>query len=385
MKIVELSRVYPTQGCIGGMERHSLNLSEGLAALGHEVHVLTTSHPVEDATEILHNKVIVHHLPCISKQYSEEYFSLTKKWVDIIKPDIIHSESSSCKGLLDSSRIPIIATFWGLNWEFMRADLRLYKLTNDEWYLEDFKARLPKHFEDFNVVRKVARIVAVNEMFRHDFVNDFFEPLEKVELIYPGVDQTLFKPLQPLDRPFHDPIRLLCVGRLAKDKGYNVVFGAMQKYLYEGNITLTLVGAGNIESWKKLASNMGISEKVNFIQNAKYEDMPAIYNDHDIFIDPTLRYTGIDFTVMEAMSCGIPVIVSDQGFTYIDDNTPASNVCFNIFAMGDAWSLSCEIMDIIGHDPKNLKRLRKANLEIARSYFDRNSMVERYDGLFNSL
>jgi glycosyltransferase involved in cell wall biosynthesis len=53
-------------------------------------------------------------------------------------------------------------------------------------------------------------------------------------------------------------------------------------------------------------------ENINLLSNVDNTKMPQIYNAHKIFIFPS-RYEAMQLTPLEAMSCGVPVIISNVG------------------------------------------------------------------------
>jgi glycosyltransferase involved in cell wall biosynthesis len=89
MRIVSVCRAYPTHRP-GGMLHVVQDRAEALAALGHEVHVLTTAH---DRYGVLEGDVTVHHLPATSRSYSAEFAELCHQECERLRPEIIHLDS----------------------------------------------------------------------------------------------------------------------------------------------------------------------------------------------------------------------------------------------------------------------------------------------------
>ncbi len=44
-----------------------------------------------------------------------------------------------------------------------------------------------------------------------------------------------------------------------------------------------------------------------------FESLPDYFNSCDIFVNPTIRQNGYDLTILEAMACEKPVVVSNIG------------------------------------------------------------------------
>ncbi|MCK4790874.1 MAG: glycosyltransferase family 4 protein, partial [Desulfobacteraceae bacterium] len=74
------------------------------------------------------------------------------------------------------------------------------------------------------------------------------------------------------------------------------------------DVSLTIVGLGNFEAkLKKLCTKYGLDSMVSFYGYCPNEKLSSIYQDHDVFILPSLAESfGIVF--LEAMACGLPVI-----------------------------------------------------------------------------
>ncbi len=59
-----------------------------------------------------------------------------------------------------------------------------------------------------------------------------------------------------------------------------------------------------------MISNMGLKERVIFVGYVSDSDLVDLYQAADIYMDPSL-YEGFGLQVLEAMSCGTPVLCSN--------------------------------------------------------------------------
>jgi len=104
--------------------------------------------------------------------------------------------------------------------------------------------------------------------------------------------------------------RLLAVGRLYPQKGYDVLFKAFALFLSVHNgWRLSILGEGPLRSGlEKLSCELGISENVDWL-GMKADPLPE-YKAADIFVLAS-RYEGTPNALLEAMSVGVPVVVTD--------------------------------------------------------------------------
>lgn len=92
------------------------------------------------------------------------------------------------------------------------------------------------------------------------------------------------------------------VGRLEKQKNLPPLLDALKGLAHK----LTIIGSGSMrEELQRKSRENNID--VRFISKLPHSKMPRILNQHEIFILPSL-YEGNPKVLLEAMSCGLPVI-----------------------------------------------------------------------------
>jgi glycosyltransferase involved in cell wall biosynthesis len=111
--------------------------------------------------------------------------------------------------------------------------------------------------------------------------------------------------------------RLLYVGRFIPLKAVNLLIRALQGISWEDpqvDFQATLIGDGGdyYQYCRDMVKKAGLEKKITFLGRLKREAIIAYYHSHDIFCFPSLKESS-GCVVMEAMSCGIPVIVADRG------------------------------------------------------------------------
>jgi glycosyltransferase involved in cell wall biosynthesis len=172
-----------------------------------------------------------------------------------------------------------------------------------------------------------------------------------VPIIYNGVETDVFTP----ERSTSSAIRLLCVGRLIERKGQHHLLRsfAQLRARHTQALLLTLVGTGDAEpELRQLAQDLGLADAVRFLGFVPRAEMPEVYRHADIFVLPS-QSEGMSIALLEAMSAGLPVVVTDTGGT--DELvTPGENGL--VVQWADLGGLTSALAQIIG-DPALRERM----------------------------
>ena len=109
---------------------------------------------------------------------------------------------------------------------------------------------------------------------------------------------------------------ILSVGRLSKEKGFEYLLKAFSLLKERSNARLVILGEGKEEAnLKKLSKELGIDKQVLFLG---FKDNPYKYMKRStIFVFPSL-YESFGIAMVEAMSCGVPVIAT-KSYVGIED------------------------------------------------------------------
>lgn len=151
------------------------------------------------------------------------------------------------------------------------------------------------------------QIISQSEYMKKDLIENYNIKKDHIDVIYNPVDIINVEALanKNIINPYKSSkVNLLAVGRLDYQKGFDLLIEAMIKL--DDRFHLTIVGQGKEESkLKYLAESYGAQEKITF---AGFKSNPYIYMMHaDLYILSS-RYEGLPNTVLEANTCGIPVI-----------------------------------------------------------------------------
>ncbi len=151
---------------------------------------------------------------------------------------------------------------------------------------------------------------------------------QKMTVIPPGVDTRLFYP-----RDQHNSRRrldlpcgrlLLFVGRIERLKGIDTLLEAaallMKRPGYD-DLRVLIVGGDadtnnsnnpELRRVKKLADDLGIASRVDFMGSQPQTELPFFYSAADLTIMPS-HYESFGMVALESMACGTPVIASRVG------------------------------------------------------------------------
>lgn len=132
------------------------------------------------------------------------------------------------------------------------------------------------------------------------------ETLEiEMKVIPNGVDSTKFTP----DYNISKPIEVITVSRLTERKRIQDIIEAVKNL----DVNLKIIGDGvKKKSLEKLSKDLRIEDKCDFLGRVKHTKLPEYYKSADIFVLPS-RKEGMSNTILEAISSGLPVIITDTG------------------------------------------------------------------------
>jgi glycosyltransferase involved in cell wall biosynthesis len=135
-------------------------------------------------------------------------------------------------------------------------------------------------------------------------------PAEKVQVFTYWVDQNTFRPIPHAKQEigWNRKFVVLFVGRLVEEKGIIPLLNASEKW--DASIDLAIAGVGPLQSiFKKY------NKKNNLIYLGKVDQdtLPFYYSAADLLIIPSIHDEGFGRVIVEALSCGTPIIGSNRG------------------------------------------------------------------------
>ena len=322
MNVLMLTWEFPPRK-VGGLAVHVYNISREFVKKGLGVYVVTCDFPETPEHEIF-DGIGVYRFP--SFEYSSPDFitwalamqnTMKKAAAKVLqknKIDIIHSHDwlSALAGisLKHAFRLPLIGTIHSTE-------------SGRRGGLWDDGQRMIHHCEGL-LTFEAWRVICCSEYMADQIVSLFSVPRDKISIIPNGVIAQKFvlkkqisnKELREFRSKFADPDEriVMFVGRLVPEKGTNVLIGAVPIILKTiPNANFVIVGDGWMKNnFMKIAWDLRVNHKTIFTGYISDEDLQKLYQVADVAVFPSL-YEPFGIAALEAMSAGIPTIVSDTG------------------------------------------------------------------------
>lgn len=171
-----------------------------------------------------------------------------------------------------------------------------------------------------DVAHSVDRVICASEGERELLSEVLGVSPARVSIVPCGVDTGHF---QPRDRSEarakigldgDEPV-VLYVGRIEKLKGIEILVRAASQI--ESCYQLVILGGDTKDADRKrelmkLARDLGVCQRIHFIDAVPHEDLPLYYSAADVCVVPSY-YESFGLVAVEAMACGLPVIASRVG------------------------------------------------------------------------
>lgn len=168
------------------------------------------------------------------------------------------------------------------------------------------------------------------------------------------------------DRNITTTAQILCVGRLAPEKGQALLLEAVAALAADqGAFRVQFVGDGPDRNWlERRAEELGIASQVEFAGWVDQNRLLALYAETDLFVLPSLA-EGIPMVLMEAMAMEIPCVAPCiTGIPELIEH----GVDGMLFLVADVEDLSAKIRNLLD-SPELCRGIgRRARARVVRDY-----------------
>ena len=222
------------------------------------------------------------------------------------KPDLFFSPTHYSPWLSPVKRVVTVFDLSYLRFPDLFQQKDLYQLTN--WTKQS--------------IEKAAHIITISQSSKKDIIKNYKVDPKKITVCYPGYNETQFHKISDndaiqkvLDKYNIKGNYILFIGTVQPRKNLKRLIQAFAKI---ENLKLVVVGKIHGEgrqAWKfeeilELPKKLEIEDRIIFTGFVSNQDMLYLLNGATAFALPSL-WEGFGIPVVDAMACGVPVIVSN--------------------------------------------------------------------------
>lgn len=290
---------------------------------------------------LLTRMCIVNHLRHVIKKF---------------KPDILHSGYIRFHGYYGalSGFHPTLSMPWGSD-VLMRPDKTEY---------------------DMRIVRYTLQhadmITCDCELVKNRIIQLAGCPPEKIVVFPWGVDLMIYRPIEGLS-PIREQIGWQKNDILIMNRSFEPIYGI--EFFLEAlpsvfricpNVRVLMIGKGSLEGkFRSMVEEMKLSDKVYFMGAVDDQTMVQCLNAADIYVTTSLS-DGTSASMLEAMACGLPVVVSDAPvyFEWVQDGINGY-----IAPRKNSAAVAERLIELL-KNPAKCMDMGRRNLQIARERAD---------------
>lgn len=232
------------------------------------------------------------------------------------------------------------------------------------------------------ILKRIDRFVTVSRETQRELQEAGFEE-KQIALIPNGVDTEFFCPPSREQRSNKNTVDstkiLLYVGRIAQEKGLDILLRAVSLLPRSYELKLRVLGNGPLwEEMQALVAHLGISDQVEFL--GEVENVREHLQSADMFVLPS-RFEGLSNALLEAMACGLPVVATKTSGT-VDVLRHGENGL--LVDVEDPKALAAAIEQLL-QETSLAQKLAENAIQTVRMNYSLDSVAERYIALYREL
>lgn len=293
-----VSDLYPS--VVGGIGLHAYEMSKRQKELGCDITIYTSRIGKEPLQEIKEGLKIFRFKPIITIMGNTINPKIMIKIFNNVNDyDLIHAHShlyfstNACSLLKKINSVPLVITTHGLIGQ-----------TAPIWFSNIYLSTIGKF-----TLESADMIISYTEVEKKYLIG-LGIPEKKIRVIHNGIDVELFSPVD--EKIERENKQILWVGRFVPGKGVEYLIEAINILAKKHhNFRLLMIGKGPMENIiKQKIQDFNLENRITIQKFIPNSELPKIYQNSDIFVLPSLE-EGVPRTILEAMSCGIPVVCSN--------------------------------------------------------------------------
>ncbi|MEJ7779408.1 MAG: glycosyltransferase family 1 protein [Daejeonella sp.] len=195
------------------------------------------------------------------------------------------------------------------------------------------------------------KIIAISEQTKRDIMHYLGATEKNIEVVYQNCDPIFHRRISDEEKlcireAYNLPASyLLNVGTIEERKNLILTVKALKGLK---DIQLVVIGKETpyAKKVKEYIKSNGLANRVHFLQNVRHTDLPAIYQQAEVFIYPS-KFEGFGIPIIEALHSGVPVIAA-TGSCLEEAGGPGSMYT----DPENSEQLTCQIRELLNDHPK---------------------------------
>ena len=373
---------------IGGMQVHCQRLVEGLKTFGHDVVLVTTSHPDGRTHDSLGGIDIRYVSEAAPGLYSRGWWSGSVTAVRALHAanpfDAILSEEIAGTAVARGGPpLPHFIFLQGIILEHLVSEFHQAKgLTGFSRYLW---VKIPEMLyytfcHEAGAVRSAEGVFVVSDRLARLVPRWFRVASSRVHVARNWIDCQHFRPDQErrsqmrarLGITPRAPVMLMA-SVLTRQKGVQIGLRVLAESARTvPDLTALIVGDGPYRhELEQEASALGLGSRARFVGQIENDATAGYHNAADLFLFPSLRLEGVPYVVLEAMASGLPIVAASSG------NLPevlGDGQCGRLVTPGQVEEFSRAVEEL-ARDPALREKLGRAARQRAVAYYSGEAVV----------
>lgn len=351
---------------------HTEKWTLALAAQGYTIGLFSLNHS-EDKWYLKHSNISLlyepdspEHKPYLfSKLKYLLSFGELKRVITEFKPDVLHAHYASSYGLLASlSKFkPYVLSVWGSDvFEFPK------------------KSPVHKFILKYNLDH-ADRILSTSHAMKLElgkYTN------KTIEVIPFGVDTKVFSPAPFKSATQKDVLHIGAIKSMEDGYGISTIIEAADLIKHcapDKKLKFYLIGSGKqLLMYRKRVIKLGLSDLIEFTGKIPFSEIAHYHNNLDIFLNVPLLNESFGVSVIEAMACEKPVIVSNAP-GLIEIVNEESGI---IIKKDNATELASAILYLI-NSPQQRLNMGKAGRAHVLNLYDFSSCLHEMTSVYESV
>jgi len=286
-----------------GIGHYVYGLSTNLIKKGHKVTIITRGSCDKTQREVMEDMEVIRvpFIPIypiyihVHGLFVNKMFKSLESQIDIVH---IHSPLSP----FIKTSLPLMATIHTP----MLIDTRFHETTDPRSMIERFMGRFVSYYIELKLLKRADMITTVSNSVAQELGEYGIDPNE-ITVMANGVDEKIFAPSKNKTEDEY----ILYTGRLAYRKG---LFDLIEcgKYICEKypHVYFVIPGKGILlDKLQKRVEEIGLKDRFKFLGFVDHRRLIQLYQNATVYVMPS-HYEGLPTVLLEAMSCGLPVVAT---------------------------------------------------------------------------